>query len=126
MDLATLTAGLSLHAVHQPLVDTVYANKKLTPKDLIDKVEEFIQAQSGEDVVEFKKPSHTLDDIVGCTNLKRFLRDELLPCFRTTPDKAFPGAAVAGPIGDGKTFLFEAVAGELGVPVLVLKSIRSQ
>ncbi len=33
---------------------------------------------------------------------------------------------MAGPIGGGKTFIFEAVASELDVPVLVLKSIRSQ
>jgi len=33
---------------------------------------------------------------------------------------------VAGPIGGGKTFVFEAVAGEVDVPVLVLKAIRSQ
>jgi SpoVK/Ycf46/Vps4 family AAA+-type ATPase len=36
------------------------------------------------------------------------------------------GAAIAGPIGGGKTFIFEAVASEMDVPVLVLKSIRSQ
>ncbi|MEM8678870.1 MAG: ATP-binding protein [Planctomycetota bacterium] len=77
-------------------------------------------------MVEFKKPSHTLEDVVGCGNLKEFLARELIPRFRAEPDKALPGAAVAGPIGGGKTFLFEAVAGELGVPVLVLKSIRSQ
>ena len=41
-------------------------------------------------------------------------------------EKALAGAAVAGPIGGGKTFIFEAVASEMDVPVLVLKSIRSQ
>ena len=125
-ELAALTAGLSLHAVRQLLAGAGYSEDEITPKTLIDKVEEFIQAQVGEDVVEFKKPSHTLNHVIGNTNLKAFIRKELLPRFRTTPDKALPGAAVAGPIGGGKTFIFEAVAGELGVPVLVLKSIRSQ
>ncbi|MCG8462275.1 MAG: ATP-binding protein, partial [Holophagales bacterium] len=37
-----------------------------------------------------------------------------------------PGAAVAGPIGSGKTFIFEAVAAELDMVVLVLKNLRSQ
>jgi SpoVK/Ycf46/Vps4 family AAA+-type ATPase len=41
-------------------------------------------------------------------------------------DRALPGAAIAGPIGGGKTFIFEAVAAELSMPVLVLKNIRSQ
>jgi SpoVK/Ycf46/Vps4 family AAA+-type ATPase len=41
-------------------------------------------------------------------------------------DRALPGAAIAGPIGGGKTYIFEAVAAELDMPVLVLKNIRSQ
>jgi hypothetical protein len=125
-DFAAYTAGLSLHAVRQLLAGAAYADRELTPGDLIDKVEQFIQSQVGEDVVEFKKPSHTLEDVVGCTNLKKFLHRELIPRFKADPERALPGAAVAGPIGGGKTFLFEAVAGELGVPVLVLKNVRSQ
>jgi SpoVK/Ycf46/Vps4 family AAA+-type ATPase len=80
----------------------------------------------GEDVVEFEKPTHTLRDVVGYTRLKKFLQDELIPRFRAPPDRALSGAAVAGPIGAGKTFILEAVAGELDMPVLVLKNIRSQ
>jgi hypothetical protein len=125
-ELAALTAGLSIHAVRQLLAGAAHSEKELTPNDLIEKVEVFIQSQVGEDVVEFKKPSHTLGHVVGASNLKKFLSKELIPRFKADPDKALPGAAVAGPIGGGKTFIFEAVAGELGVPVLVLKGIRSQ
>jgi SpoVK/Ycf46/Vps4 family AAA+-type ATPase len=118
--------NLSIHAVRQLLAGAAHSEKELTPNDLIEKVEVFIQSQVGEDVVEFKKPSHTLGHVVGASNLKKFLSKELIPRFKADPDKALPGAAVAGPIGGGKTFIFEAVAGELGVPVLVLKGIRSQ
>ena len=125
-DFAAFTAGLSLHAVRQLLKGASYSDKALSPSDLVNKVEQFIQSQVGEDVVEFKKPSHRLEHVVGCTKLKEFLKKELIPRFKADPERALPGAAVAGPIGGGKTFLFEAVAGELGIPVLVLKSIRSQ
>ena len=125
-DFAALTAGLSLHALRQLLLSATYADRPLAPADVIDKVEAFIQAQIGEDVVEFKRPSHRLDKVVGFSRLKRFLRDELLPRFRAAGDKALTGAAVAGPIGGGKTFIFEALAAELDMPVLVLKNIRSQ
>ncbi|HID77536.1 MAG TPA: ATP-binding protein [Planctomycetaceae bacterium] len=125
-ELATLTAGLSIHAVRQLLVGSAYQNGRLMPSDVIAKVEQFIQAQLGEDVVEFKKPTHTLDDVVGFRRLKQFLRSELMPRFMAPPDRALGGAAVAGPIGGGKTFIFEAMAAELDVPVLVLKNIRSQ
>ncbi len=124
--LAELSAGLSIHAVRQLLLRAAYTREPVTPADLIEKVRQFIQGQLGDDVVEFKKPSHSLQQVRGNSGLKKFLRDELIPRFRAGPDKALSGAAVAGPIGSGKTFIFEAVAGELGVPVLVLKSIRSQ
>ena len=93
---------------------------------MVEKVESFIQSQIGEDVVEFKRVAHGLDDVVGFSKLKEFIRKELLPRFRAAGTAALPGAAVAGPIGGGKTFIFEAVAGELDMPVLVLKNIRSQ
>ena len=125
-DLAKMTAGLSLHAVRQLLAGAAYDSDPLKPADVVEKVEEFVQGQIGDEVIEFKKPSHTLDDVVGFSKLKTFLRAELLPRFRATGDKALSGAAVAGPIGGGKTFIFEAVAAELDVPVLVLKNIRSQ
>lgn len=125
-ELASFTAGLSIHAMRQLLVGAAYAEKPLEAADVVAKVEEFIQGQLGEDVVEFKKPSHTLEDVVGFSRLKEFLRRDLLPRMKAPPEVALSGAAVAGPIGGGKTFIFEALAAELDLPVLVLKNIRSQ
>ncbi|GMV99590.1 MAG: hypothetical protein AMXMBFR84_07290 [Candidatus Hydrogenedentota bacterium] len=125
-DLAKYTAGLSLHALNQLLKGAAYQREPLSLDHVVAKVEEFIQSQLGEDVVEFKKPSHTLDDVVGFSRLKHFLRTELIPRFQSTGPDALPGAAVAGPIGGGKTFIFEAVASELDMVVLVIKNIRSQ
>jgi len=125
-DLATFTAGLSLHAVMQLLKGATHENKKLTQESVLAKVESYIQSQLGEDVVEFKKPKHSLKDIVGFTDLKQFLKNELIPRFSATGEESLAGAAVAGPIGGGKTFIFEAVAAELDMVVLVIKNIRSQ
>jgi ATPase family associated with various cellular activities (AAA) len=125
-DLARYTAGLSIHALRQLLLGAAHSGQTLQPGDVIGKVEEFIQSQLGEDVVEFKKPIHSLADVVGFARLKDFLNKELLPRFRSTGPDALPGAAVAGPIGGGKTFIFEAAAAALDLPVLVLKNIRSQ
>jgi hypothetical protein len=124
--LVMLTAGLSIHALRQMLMGAAHSARPLTHDDIIGKVASFIETQLGEDVVEFKKPSHTLKDVIGFTRLKQFIREELIPRFQAGDNDALPGAAVAGPIGGGKTFIFEAVAAELGMPVLVLKNIRSQ
>ncbi len=125
-ELAVLTAGFSIHAIMQLLRGAAHEDRALTQEDVVAKVEEYIQGQLGEDVVEFKKPSHTLEDVIGYGHLKKFFRDELIARFSSAGDAALPGAAVCGPIGAGKTFIFEALAGELDMVVLVLKGIRSQ
>ena len=123
--LAMLTAGLSIQALRQMLLSACYSGEKLQPEDVIEKVSEFIQAQLGEDVVEFKKPAHSLKDIVGNQKLVDFLKTQLIPRITSTGPDAIPGMSVCGPIGSGKTFIFEGLAGELDIPVLVLKNIRS-
>ncbi|MHC5053975.1 MAG: AAA family ATPase [Planctomycetota bacterium] len=125
-DLARFSAGLSIHALMQLLKGACHEGKPLSAADVIAKVEEHIQAQLGEDIVELKRPGHSIADVVGFSKLKAFLNEELIPRFRSTGPDALPGAAVCGPIGGGKTFMFEAVAGELGMVVLTLKNIRSQ
>ncbi len=123
--LAVLTAGLSLQALRQMLVSACYSGEKLQPDIVIEKVSEFIQAELGEDVVEFKKPGHTLTDIVGNNKLIEFLRSQIIPRITSTGKDSLSGLSVCGPIGSGKTFIFEGLAGELDIPVLVLKNIRS-
>lgn len=124
--LAEGTAGLSIHALRQLLLAAAYNQRPVSRLDVVSQVEQFIQAQLGDDVIEFKKPVHTLKDVIGFSKLKQFLNDYMLPRLRLPDDRALPGAAIAGPIGGGKTFIFEAVASELDMPVLVLKNIRSQ
>ena len=123
---AEATAGLSLHAMRQLLLSSDYLQRPVERQDTTKQVELFIQSQLGEDVIEFKKPSHQLTDCVGFANLKSFLHSYLIPRMKLPDDRALPGAAIAGPIGGGKTYIFEAVAAELDMPVLVLKNIRSQ
>ena len=54
-----------------------------------------------------------LEQVIGFSKLKEFLKTYLLPRMKLSDDSALPGAAIAGPIGGGKTFIFEAVAAEL-------------
>jgi AAA+ superfamily predicted ATPase len=117
-----MSAALTLHAYRQLLCD----GEGITVADVTDKVAEFVVAQIGEDVVEFKKPKHTLNDVVGFTQIKRFLREEFIPRIKNGGDEALSGAAVGGPIGGGKTFVFEGAITELDMPVMVLKNFRSQ
>ena len=117
-EVAVQTAGLSIHAIRQLML-----SDDLSPDNIASKVEEYMISQLGEGVVEFKRPSHSLDDCVGNAKIKKFFRDELIPGFK---DGTIAGAAVGGPIGSGKTYICEAAAAEVGCPVVLLKSIRSK
>ena len=125
-ELAELTAGLSLHALMQLLKGVRHGRAKLSQEEVVDKVEDFIKSQLGEEVVEFKKPGHSLNDVIGFSRLKSFLDKEVIPRFGMDSGEALPGAAIGGPIGAGKTFIFEAVASELDMVVLVIKNLRSK
>ncbi len=125
-ELAQLTAGLSLQALMQLLKGAAYSQQTLGGEDVVAKVEAFIRSQLGEDVVEFHKPRHTLQDVVGNRRLRAFLREHFIPRLKSSGRGAIGGAVVAGALGSGKTYLFEALAGELGIVVLVLKNLRSK
>lgn len=116
--IADQTSGLSIHAIRQLLL-----SGDLSIENISVKVEEYMIGQLGEGVVEFQRPVHKLTDVIGFRRVKEFMKNELIPGFM---DGSIGGAAVGGPIGGGKTFICEAVASELGIPVIILKGIRSK
>lgn len=117
-EVAVQTAGLSLHAIRQLML-----SGDLSASNIANKVEAYMVSQLGEGVVEFKRPSHSMEDCVGNRRVKAFFQNTLIPRFQ---DGSISGAAVGGPIGGGKTYICEAAASEVGCPVIVLKSIRSK
>jgi SpoVK/Ycf46/Vps4 family AAA+-type ATPase len=126
-DLAKWTAGLSLHALMQLLRGAAYETDGIVPMDVVTAmVEAYIKSQLGDDVVEFKTPSHGFDAIVGCARLKAYLEKEVQPRCATLGKSAISSILVPGPIGGGKTFIMEALAASLRMPVMELKNIRSQ
>jgi len=77
-------------------------------------------------LVEFIEPRCTLEDYHGQDALKRWLRQDVT-LWRANDLKSLPmGYLLCGPVGTGKTFLVECLAGEAGVPVLKLKNFREK
>lgn len=125
-ELAELSAGLTIHALRQMLMGNVYDGEMLDPSHVLCRVEAYIESQLGEGVVRFKKPAHRLQDVVGATRLLTYLETKILPRIKAGGKKALSGFAVSGPIGSGKSFIFEAFASELGMVVLELRQVRSK
>ena len=124
--LASATAALNLQILSQLLKGAIHEKTPITPKDIVARIDTYIKSQLGESTVEFKQPIHSIADVVGCRKQKELWNEELYQRLISTGKDAITGIGVAGPIGGGKSFLFEAFAAALGMPVLVLSNIRSQ
>jgi SpoVK/Ycf46/Vps4 family AAA+-type ATPase len=79
-----------------------------------------------DNLIEFIDSKRTLDDVHGQEKLKAWLR-QYVALWRQSQLQALPmGYLVCGPVGTGKTFLVECLAGEAGVPVVKIKNFRDK
>lgn len=120
------TGGLTLLAMQQLLLGAAYEAGTVSLKEVIGKVEEFIKSQLPEGTVTFKKPKHRMKDLIGISGLRKLIDRRIIPRIRSTGKGFLSGIIVPGPIGAGKTFIFEALAGELDMPVMELANLRSK
>ena len=102
-----------------------HEGKPLADADLARLKKELVERDSA-GLVEFIEPKRTLDDYHGQEALKAWLRQDIA-LWRAGDLKALPmGYLLCGPVGTGKTFLVECLAGEAGVPVVKLKNFRDR
>jgi hypothetical protein len=102
-----------------------HENKPLADSDLARLKKELVERDSS-GLVEFIEGKRTLEDYHGQEALKTWLRQDIA-LWRAGDLKALPmGYLLCGPVGTGKTFLVECLAGEAGVPVVKLKNFRDR
>ncbi|MDQ8190290.1 AAA family ATPase [Roseibacillus persicicus] len=79
-----------------------------------------------EGLIEFIEPDRDLSKVIGLEAAKAWLRDDLA-LWRRGELEAMPmGYLFCGPVGTGKTYLAECLAGEAGVPMVVLRNFRDK
>jgi SpoVK/Ycf46/Vps4 family AAA+-type ATPase len=102
-----------------------HSRQALGSADLTRIKKELVERDSA-GLVEFIESSRTLDAYHGQDALKRWLRQDI-KLWQAGDLKALPmGYLLCGPVGTGKTFLVECLAGEAGVPVVKLKNFRDR
>jgi hypothetical protein len=127
-DLATLAAalvGVAVSALASLGKMRDHAAQPLGDADLTRIKKDLVERDSA-GLVEFIESKRTLDDYHGQEPLKRWLRQDVA-LWRAGDLRALPmGYLLCGPVGTGKTFLVECLAGEAGVPVVKLKNFRER
>src|SRR6185503_13743473 len=77
-------------------------------------------------LLEFIEPKWTMDVLVGHAPVKQRLREDAQLLKRGDTETLPMGYLVCGPVGTGKTFLAQCMAGEIGIPCVTLKNFRSK
>ncbi len=77
-------------------------------------------------LIEFIPPKLNLDAVHGQEALKKHLRQNIALWRQNQFDLIPMGYLISGPVGTGKTFMVKCLAGEAGVPVVVLKNFRDK
>ncbi|MBA3698993.1 MAG: ATP-binding protein [Planctomycetes bacterium] len=122
---AGLLAGTTLAAVEGLLKTREHQNKPLVEADLLSIKKSMVERECG-GLIEFIESSRTLNDYEAGEAIKTWLRQDV-QLWKQGDLQAMPmGYLLCGPVGTGKTYLVECLAGEAGVPVVKLKNFRDK
>ena len=118
-------AGATFHAVERLLRLKQRQGVPLMPRDLTLLKKKLVEDEC-QGLIEFMEPGLTLDHLLGQEAMKRWLRQDIV-LWQSGDLAALPmGYLICGPVGTGKTFTVECLAGEAGVPVVKLKNFRDR
>jgi len=123
--LAAAMTGVSVSTLEQLTKVRAHRGQVLQTSDFALLKKEMVE-HDAPGLVESLESKRTLGEYHGQEALKAWLRQDVT-LWRTNDLRALPmGYLLCGPIGTGKTFLVECLAGEAGVPVLKLKNFREK
>ncbi|MGD0364725.1 MAG: AAA family ATPase, partial [Bryobacteraceae bacterium] len=122
--LAKLGAGLKRVQLQSVISHAVQNKRPLTARFLAGRKKELIEAESG-GLLEFIQSRFDLSMVAGHEPAKRKLRDAAALIRAGSTEVVPMGYVICGPVGTGKTFLTTCFAGEVGIPVVMLKNFRS-
>jgi len=118
-------AGATLGSIENLLKTTEHRKQKLVNDDLIKLKKELVENDCN-GLIEFIESKKTLDDMDGQEKIKEWLRQDIA-LWKQNDLQAMPmGYLLCGPVGTGKTYTVECLAGEAGVPVVKLKNFRDK
>jgi ATPase family associated with various cellular activities (AAA) len=123
--LADQLVGASVNSIEELLRLKEYANVAIQLDDLVLLKKSLVEKDC-DNLIEFIESNRKLDDLHGHDKLKDWLRQDVV-LWRESRLQALPmGYLICGPVGAGKTFLVECLAGDAGIPVVNIKNFRDK
>lgn len=118
-------AGVTVAALESSVRMRAHVGTALSLQDVASMKKSLVERDSV-GLIEFIEPRRSLAHYHGQESLKNWLKQDMA-LWQAGDLKALPmGYLVCGPVGTGKTFLVECLAGEAQVPVIKLKNFRDR
>lgn len=122
---AQALTGVSLSALQSLVRERAHEGRRMGSQDWSAVKKSLIETEAG-DLIEFIESRRSLEDYHAQAALKTWLRQDM-QLWQQGDLRALPmGYLLCGPVGTGKTYLVECLAGEAGVPVVKLKNFRDR
>lgn len=122
---AAQLAGTTLSALESVVKTKQHRKEPLLSADLAKIKKELVENDTN-GLIEFLETKRTLDDVHGLDSIKAWLRQDI-ELWRRNDVAALPkGYLLCGPVGTGKTYLVECLAGEAAVPIVKMKNFRDK
>jgi hypothetical protein len=123
--IAAALTGVAINAVETLTKQRAHQKQPIKSADLVNIKKELVERESA-NLIEFIESKRTLADYEGQEALKTWLQQDV-QLWQAGDLKALPkGYLICGPVGTGKTYLVECLAGEAGIPVVKLKNFRDR
>jgi hypothetical protein len=123
--LATQLTGCSLVAVESAVRRAAHRRAPITDAEIGALKKGLVEGEA-KDLLEFITSTRSLADYHGQEAMKAQIRQDAA-LWKADDLAALPmGYLLCGPVGTGKTYLVECIAGEAGVPVVKLKNFRDK
>ena len=124
-ELAEALRGATLGSVETLLRRREFEKRPLLDED-VGRLKRELVEKDCEGLIDFIEPDRDLTQVVGLEAAKSWLKDDLALWKSGELDAMPMGYLFCGPVGTGKTYFAECLAGEAGVPMVVLRNFRDK
>ena len=123
--LADSLAGLSLAAIDALVKIKSHRRESISRQDLSKIKKDLVEKECG-GLISFIESTKNLGDVHGLDVVKKWVKQDISLWLSGDIESVPMGYLLCGPVGTGKTYLVECIAGEANVPVVKINNFRDK